>query len=123
MFIVYYFILPLCLNGQTIGERFFHLQIVTTDTLEVSKKAWILRRILFYLSYFTLPFILAVLYVQFIHFFQLDNLLALALGSCFVFGLIGFYTYSFIRFFFFNKPLLYETISHTKYQSTIQVEE
>jgi hypothetical protein len=123
MFIVYYFILPLCLNGQTIGERFFHLQIVTTDTLEVSKKAWILRRILFYLSYFALPFILAVLYVQVIHFFQLDNLLALALGSCFVFGLIGFYTYSFIRFFFFNKPLLYETISHTKYQSTIQVEE
>ncbi len=123
MFIVYYFILPLCLNGQTIAEKFFHLQIVTTDHLEVVKKNWILRRILFYLSYFVLPFFLAFLYVQITDFFKLTDFLSLSLGSCFMIAIILFYGYSFIRFFFFNKMLLYETVSHTKYQSTIQAEE
>ena len=123
MFIVYYFILPLCLNGQTICERFFHLQIVTMDGEIVSKKGWILRRILFYVFYFLLPFLLAFLYVQVSRIFKLTDFLSLALGSCFLIGIFLFYIYSMIRFLFFKKPLLYEVLSKTKYQSTIQTDE
>lgn len=123
MFLVYYFILPLCLNGQTIAEKFFHLQIVTTDHLEVVKKNWILRRILFYLLYFVFPFLLAFLYVQITDFFKMTNMVSWAFGFCCMMIIVVFYCYSFIRFFFFHKPLLYETMSHTAYKSTIPVEE
>lgn len=123
MFLLYYFFIPLCLNGQTIGERFFHLQIISSKTEEVSKKAWILRRITFYLFYFFVPVAFLFLYVFLCNFLNLGTIVRLALGLCWFFSFAIFYFYSFIRFLFTKKPLLYETLSHSQYQSTIQIEE
>lgn len=74
IFLLYYFIIPFTFHGQTFGEAFFHLQIVSSTTKTVVQKSSIYRRFLFYFIYYMIPFLIFYIY-SFISFLFLKKTL------------------------------------------------
>lgn len=123
MFLVYYLIIPMCLEGQTIGERFLNLKVVSTEDAKL--KFWQLcaRRILFYLFYFVLPFLVMLGFTYLLSYFQLSKTITFALALCILLSIFIYYLYAFICVSFLKKHLFYESISKTKLVSTIEFDE
>lgn len=121
IFLLYYFIIPFTFHGQTFGEAFFHLQIVSSTTKTVVQKSSIYRRFLFYFIYYMIPFLIFYINILIISILQLNNFISIMLSGCFLFAIFVFYIYSFISFLFLKKTLLHEMISNTEYKSTIDI--
>ncbi|MBS7020789.1 MAG: VanZ family protein [Firmicutes bacterium] len=123
MGIIYYGIIPLCLEGQTIGEKFFHIKIVPFTPSKLEWFQVMARRILFFFLYISLPFLFMIGFFYIIEFFHLPEYFIFALACSVLLFIIIFEVYSFVVIAILKRPLLHEQITKTKLVSTITYEE
>lgn len=111
---IYYFVMPLFLHNQTIGEKFLNLQIVGSSNTENLGRL-IFRRLLFGFIYIVIPngLIWMIVYFQKKYFSEIYAFLLIMI-------LVVSYLISICKFVFTNKLMLYEKLSKTKIISTIK---
>ena len=104
--IIYYFIVPLFMSGQTLADKYLNIKVVDyNNNYNVFRTMY--RRLLFIIIYLVMPIVL-VKYLDV--FFRL---------ICFIITLI--YTFiSIFKYIFTKKVLAFEYISKTKFISTIK---
>lgn len=104
--IIYYFIVPLFMSGQTLADKYLNIKVVDyNNNYNVFRTMY--RRLLFIIIYLVMPIVLVK---------YLDVFLSLI---CFIITLI--YTFiSIFKYIFTKKVLAFEYISKTKFISTIK---
>lgn len=104
--IIYYFIVPLFMSGQTLADKYLNIKVVDyNNNYNVFRTMY--RRLLFIIIYLLMPIVLVK---------YLDVFLSLI---CFIITLI--YTFiSIFKYIFTKKVLAFEYISKTKFISTIK---
>ena len=104
--IIYYFIVPLFMSGQTLADKYLNIKVVDyNNNYNVFRTMY--RRLLFIIIYLVMPIVLVK---------YLDVFLSLI---CFIITLI--YTFiSIFKYVFTKKVLAFEYISKTKFISTIK---
>lgn len=104
--IIYYFIVPLFMSGQTLADKYLNIKVVDyNNNYNVFRTMY--RRLLFIIIYLVMPIVLVK---------YLDVFLSLI---CFIIILI--YTFiSIFKYIFTKKVLAFEYISKTKFISTIK---
>lgn len=123
MAIVYYGIIPFFIEGQTIGEKFFHIKIVAITPSKKERWQMIVRRILFFTSYFLLPILMMIAFPMIVHLFNLSEYLIFAFGCSLLLFVFIFEMYALISSVLLQKTLFYERMSKTKLVSTIPYQE
>ena len=104
--IIYYFIVPLFMSGQTLADKYLNIKVVDyNNNYNVFRTMY--RRLLFIIIYLVMPIVLVK---------YLDVFFSLI---CFIITLI--YTFiSIFKYIFTKKVLAFEYISKTKFISTIK---
>ena len=104
--IIYYFIVPLFMSGQTLADKYLNIKVVDyNNNYNVFRTMY--RRLLFIIIYLVMPIVLVK---------YLDVFFSLI---CFIITLI--YTFiSIFKYVFTKKVLAFEYISKTKFISTIK---
>ena len=104
--IIYYFIVPLFMSGQTLADKYLNIKVVDyNNNYNVFRTMY--RRLLFIIIYLVMPIVLVK---------YLDVFLSLI---CFIITLI--YTFiSIFKYIFTKKVLAFEYISKTKFIRTIK---
>lgn len=113
--IVYYMIIPIFIDGSTIGQRFLNIKV--TDYYNKNNYfRLLLRRIVFLLEYFLIPFVCYYIIIS-IH---LDSIFKDFVIIIFGIFIILFYFVNFIKYVFSKKDMFFEKVSKTKLVSTIK---
>ena len=104
--VIYYFIVPLFMSGQTLADKYLNIKVVDyNNNYNVFRTMY--RRLLFIIIYLVMPIVLVK---------YLDVFFSLI---CFIITLI--YTFiSIFKYIFTKKVLAFEYISKTKFISTIK---
>ncbi len=112
---LYYFVIPIFLKCQTLGQKYLNIKVVDDNDKDNILRLFY-RNILFMVMYFGIPYLVT---------FGIDHLgitnylrqiiIAIFLGIIFLWYMITAFKY-----FFTNKKMLYEKISKTKLVSTIK---
>lgn len=104
--IIYYFIVPLFMSGQSLADKYLNIKVVDyNNNYNVFRTMY--RRLLFIIIYLVMPIVLVK---------YLDGFLSLI---CFIITLM--YTFlSMFKYIFTKKVLAFEYISKTKFISTIK---
>ena len=116
-YFLYFALLPIFFNGQTVFQRFFHLKIVHQD---LEKTPWYLygtRFLLFLIEFFFIPFSIVFLYRYFLSFFGNWNTLGLFLLAI---GILLYYLLLFLKLLFF-KRLFYEKITCSQLINNLEI--
>ena len=118
--LIYYVIIPYLMNGQTLGKKFLNLKITTTNDKKLSLFRIFIRELLFQLLYIIIPILLLYSLFNVMYGIDIDQKLKIILFI--IIGIIYmiYYLVVFIKFIM-KKTLLYESISHTKIVSTIEI--
>lgn len=104
--IIYYFIVPLFMSGQSLADKYLNIKVVDYNN-NYSIFRTMYRRLLFIIIYLVMPIVLVK---------YLDGFLSLI---CFIITLM--YTFlSMFKYIFTKKVLAFEYISKTKFISTIK---
>lgn len=115
--VVYYILIPLATNGQTLGKKFLNIKVVKTNGEKATSIQVIMRYAIQYLVYIPFPYYIIYLLengnIASSGFFEVALLLIMV-----VIPII--YISIFIKAAIKKQPLLYEKISKTKNASTIK---
>lgn len=113
-FLIYYFIIPSCLRGATLAEKFLNLSIVTRENNYVWwRVCW--RRVVFLLLYWVAPGLVLAIAM-----FWRSVLPASGIITTFLVAIVGaFYIVVGLKLLFTNKIMWYEELSQTRLASTI----
>lgn len=113
--VIYYFLLPIPLNGSTLVEKFLNLRVVDTNMRTNFWRMW-LRRVVFIAMYIILPEVLLRAWGAFAlsqNGYVLSTFFVVA-------GLLLYFGATSIRFLFTAEPMLYEKLSKTRLINTLE---
>lgn len=120
-FVLYFLIIPVCLNGATLGKKFLNMKLVTLDQQKPKFYQYFVRYILLFGVVLPLPIYLAHILLILIGLMQIDQSLLLLL-LLFILGCVTFFYYFYLFIKIAQKQLLwYEKVSKTCNVSTIRL--
>ncbi len=115
IFIIYYIICPLCMNGKTLGSKFLNVRLEFTRYKFIK---CMLRIIFLYIYYFAIPFGL-----MFVSYIAVQNLNLEATYSIYFYVIIMFIIFMFYMINIFTilikKKIFYDKLFKVNYKSTI----
>lgn len=120
-FVLHFLIIPVCLNGATLGKKFLNMKLVTLDQQKPKFYQYFVRYILLFGVVLPLPIYLAHILLILIGLMQIDQSLLLLL-LLFILGCVTFFYYFYLFIKIAQKQLLwYEKVSKTCNVSTIRL--
>lgn len=112
---LYYFLIPIVLKCQTLGQKYLNLKIVDDNDKENILRLFY-RNILFIIIYFGIPFLVISGITHLNISVSLRGLLTVIFLGIIFLG----YIITALKYFFTSKKMIYEKISKTKLVSTIK---
>lgn len=120
-FVLYFLIIPVCLNGATLGKKFLNMKLVTLDQQKPKFYQYFVRYLLLFGVVVPFPIYLAQISLVLIGIMRLDQSVLL-LFLLFILGCITFFYYFYLFVKMAQKKLLwYEKVSKTCNVSTIRL--